>query len=332
MRAKGNYEVPVTGAVPIKRILDKVRAEFEDLVPAFEYYAQPAALRAQIAAALSAIDARIQEVEGNATRRASKNELVVAIGKARELVRSRIQEGNGILEYPGQTLKDLNSDLLPWIDRTCRTLQKLFASEWNSEEFAGRVGFPTLHTAGSSSLDAIVGHLAAGLDYLRDLDEDLDLIETNAVRGASRKATVTGENIFIGHGGSAVWRQVKDFLQDRLHLPWDEFNREPAAGISTVERLETMLDRAAFALLVMTGEDEQPTGELRARENVVHEAGLFQGRLGFRKAIILLEEGCQPFSNIDGLTVLRFPKGHISAKFEEIRETLEREGILPKAP
>ncbi|HEY3836530.1 MAG TPA: TIR domain-containing protein, partial [Bryobacteraceae bacterium] len=125
-----------------------------------------------------------------------------------------------------------------------------------------------------------------------------------------------------------IWRDLKDFVQDQLHLPWDEFNREPTAGISTTERLETMMDRACFALLVMTGEDQQPSGELRARENVVHEAGLFQGRLGFRRAIILLEDGCNAFSNIDGLTVLRFPKGHISAKVEEIRATLEREGIL----
>ena len=35
--------------------------------------------------------------------------------------------------------------------------------------------------------------------------------------------------------------------------------------------------------------------------NVVHEAGLFQGRLGFTRAIVLLEEGCAEFSNIQGL-------------------------------
>jgi predicted nucleotide-binding protein len=62
--------------------------------------------------------------------------------------------------------------------------------------------------------------------------------------------------------------------------------------------------------------------------NVVHEAGLFQGRLGFRKAIVLLEEGCEPFSNIDGLGQIRFPRGRISACFEQVREVLEREEML----
>ena len=74
-----------------------------------------------------------------------------------------------------------------------------------------------------------------------------------------------------------------------------------------------MLDAAAIALIVMTAEDEQVDGKLRARMNVIHEAGLFQGRLGFSKAIVLLEEGCEEFSNISGLgQITDYPKGKIS--------------------
>jgi predicted nucleotide-binding protein len=77
----------------------------------------------------------------------------------------------------------------------------------------------------------------------------------------------------------------------------------------------------------MTGEDAHPDGQ-HARENVIHEVGLFQGRLGFERAIVLLEDGCRSFSNIDGLGQIRFPKGDVNAKTEEIRQVLEREGIL----
>ena len=66
--------------------------------------------------------------------------------------------------------------------------------------------------------------------------------------------------------------------------------------------------------------------------NVVHEAGLFQERLGFTKAIVLLEEGCEEFSNIQGLGQIRFPKGNIAAAFEEIRRVLEREDLLSVRP
>jgi len=133
--------------------------------------------------------------------------------------------------------------------------------------------------------------------------------------------------VFIGHGRAHVWKDLRQFVTDRLHLECDEFNREPAAGRSTKERLQEMLDGAVFAFLVMTGEDDFD-GTVRARENVVHEVGLFQGRLGFEKAIILLEEGCSKFSNIEGLTYIPFQNGDILSCSEEIRRVLEREGIL----
>ena len=134
--------------------------------------------------------------------------------------------------------------------------------------------------------------------------------------------------VFIGHGRSPIWRELKDFLKDDLDLLVDEFNRVPTAGVSITSRLSTMLDSASIAFLVMTGEDEQPDGALRARENVVHEAGLFQGRLGFERAIVLLEDGCEKFSNNAGLVHINFPKNNIRASFQDIRDVLKREGML----
>jgi predicted nucleotide-binding protein len=66
-------------------------------------------------------------------------------------------------------------------------------------------------------------------------------------------------------------------LAQRLELDWVEFNSESAAGLTTVERLSNMLDQASFAFLVMTAEDERADGTKHARENVIHELGLFQG-------------------------------------------------------
>ncbi|WP_259639821.1 nucleotide-binding protein [Pseudomonas syringae group genomosp. 3] len=142
------------------------------------------------------------------------------------------------------------------------------------------------------------------------------------------KEALVGTNVFIGHGRSHVWRDLKDFVTERLKLPFDEFNRVPVAGITNIARLAEMLDSAAVAFIVMTAEDEQADGTMEARTNVIHEVGLFQGRLGFTRAIVLLEEGCQEFSNIQGLGQIRFPKGDIKAKFEEIRQVLEREKII----
>jgi len=167
---------------------------------------------------------------------------------------------------------------------------------------------------------------AFGVTFLRSDIERARPAPSEVVE--ERRKTTAGTKVFIGHGHSKVWLELRGFLSDRLHLPTDEFNSVPTAGISTANRLEEMLDDAAFAFLVLTAEDEQSDGKRQARLNVVHEAGLFQGRLGFKKAIILLEEACEEFSNIHGLGQIRFPNGDIGAKFEEIRRVLERERLI----
>lgn len=139
----------------------------------------------------------------------------------------------------------------------------------------------------------------------------------------------SGNHVFIGHGRSLMWLKLKDFMEGRLHLEWEEFNRVPAAGVWTGDRLNAMLGNASMAFLICTAEDEHADNTQHARENVIHEVGLFQGRLGFERAIVLLEDGCTEFSNIHGLGQIRFPKGNISACFEEIRGVLEREGLIP---
>jgi hypothetical protein len=147
----------------------------------------------------------------------------------------------------------------------------------------------------------------------------------------AKHASRVGTHVFIGHGRSPVWKDFRDFIRDRVKLPWDEFNRVPVAGVPTTTRLLQMLDEAAIAFLILTAEDEPVAGKFHPRMNVVHEAGLFQGRLGLERAIILLEEGCEEFSNVHGLGQIRFPRGNISQAFEEIRRVLEREELISVA-
>ena len=170
----------------------------------------------------------------------------------------------------------------------------------------------------------VTGILNGLIGRLQEKMEDLG----SGVTPAPSSAAKTDGPIFIGHGASPVWKDLKDFLVDRLAKAHEEYNREPTPGRSTKERLLEMLDAACFAFLVMTAEDEHGDGKMHARANVIHEAGLFQGRYGFERAIILLEEGCEEFSNVRGIGQIRFPKGDIAAKFEEIRRVLEREKII----
>lgn len=131
--------------------------------------------------------------------------------------------------------------------------------------------------------------------------------------------------VFLGHGRSADWRIVKDELQDKHKIPVEAYETGSRAGHTIKDVLESMLDQSTIAFLIMTGEDLQVDGPPRARQNVVHEAGLFQGRLGFSKAIAVVEESLDVFSNLDGVQQIRFDKGQVKSTISEILATIKRE-------
>ncbi len=267
--------------------------------------------------------------------------LLIPTNEAKSLLTDRIADGEKLLLA---TLK--NADELEtaeykrqdWHDHNILLLSRIFNNNHLSDiysferfwDYSDRVrsqeeSLGHAVQVYNSTIRSRVAHLQALLNrlYLYPVHKSADAPETPTIHAAQQT------NIFIGHGHSLVWYVLKDFIQDTLHLPVDEYNLVPTPGISTKERLQDMLTFAAFAFLVMTAEDEHADTTLHARENVIHETGLFQGRLGFEKAIVLREDGCQDFSNMDGIGEIRFPKGDLKARFEQIRTVLQREGILP---
>jgi predicted nucleotide-binding protein len=131
--------------------------------------------------------------------------------------------------------------------------------------------------------------------------------------------------IFIGHGRSSQWRDLKDHLHEKHHYKVEAYETGARAGHSIRDILEEMIDKSSFAVLVLTAEDEQINGGIRARQNVIHEAGLFQGRLGFPRAIMLIEAGVEEFSNVQGVQYIQFSRENIKETFGEVLATLRRE-------
>lgn len=131
--------------------------------------------------------------------------------------------------------------------------------------------------------------------------------------------------IFIGHGRSQQWRDLKDHLQDKHEYSVIAYEVGERAGHTIRDILQDLLEKTSFALLVLTAEDETSEGGLRARQNVIHELGLFQGKLGFPRAIALVEDGTELLSNIQGIQQLCFAPGNIASVYGDVIAVLRRE-------
>jgi hypothetical protein len=135
----------------------------------------------------------------------------------------------------------------------------------------------------------------------------------------------TEVTVFIGHGRSPQWRDLQDHLRDQHGIVTAAFESGARVGHEVRDVLEDMLGKTSLALLVLTAEDEAAAGAMRARQNVVHELGLFQGKLGFTRAIALVEEGVELFSNLDGIQQIRYPGGRIRETFGDVLGVIRRE-------
>lgn len=131
--------------------------------------------------------------------------------------------------------------------------------------------------------------------------------------------------VFIGHGRSQQWRDLKDHLQDKMGFTVLAYETGSRAGYTITEVLEELSKTASIAFLVHTAEDLDKDHVFHARENVIHETGLFQGKLGVKKAIIILEEGTKEYTNISGVQQLRYTAGNIKEVFGEVISIIYRE-------
>lgn len=191
------------------------------------------------------------------------------------------------------------------------------------------------HDGFSFSFDSSEGNVSVSVEapLRREIETVFDVFDQRADESRLPEPTPTEPEqpeaepptLFIGHGRSRLWRDLKDHLQDDQGFKVEAYEIGARAGHAIRDVLEDMLRKSSMAFLVMTGEDETVGKRLHPRLNVVHEAGLFQGRLGFKRAIILLEDGAAEFSNIAGIEQIRFPKDGIREAFGDVVATVRRE-------
>ena len=132
--------------------------------------------------------------------------------------------------------------------------------------------------------------------------------------------------LFIGHGHHHIWRAVRDFFK-ALDVRVVCYDAEPHVGQSIANILEDMLNQSEYAVIVLTAEDTMASGGKRARQNVVHEAGYCQGRLGFENVVLLREKGLEGLSNLDGIQYIDFEGDKIEDTFPALFRFFRDRGL-----
>lgn len=154
------------------------------------------------------------------------------------------------------------------------------------------------------------------------------VFQVSVFKPRAKKVSRGGGKVFIGHGRSQLWARVDLFLKEELKLQTLTFEGDSRTSESIVNILEEFLNESSFAVLIMTAEDTTSEGTIRARQNVIHEAGLFQGRLGFDKVVILKQSETEYFSNIAGLQYIPFTGENINQCFYELQRKLKKSGMI----
>jgi len=185
--------------------------------------------------------------------------------------------------------------------------------------------FPPAQT---STNDATVKRIFRIVNELKSLPEEKLKLEFESIKPKSQPKSEGLGKVFIGHGRSKLWARLQIFLKDDLSLETLTFEDESRTSESIINILNEFLDNSSFAILVMTAEDETSDGKTRARQNVIHEAGLFQGRLGFDKVIILKQAEVEEFSNIAGLQYIPFSGDNIEQCFYELQRKFKKLGMI----
>jgi len=138
------------------------------------------------------------------------------------------------------------------------------------------------------------------------------------------------QHVFISHGHNEILKlRLKDFIATRLKQSPVVLAEQASHGLTVVEKLERVSEKCCFAVVLMTKDDAVEGGGLRARQNVVHEIGFFQGKYGRQNVVLLAERGVETFTNISGIVRLEFEPDHFEEVFEPLR--VEIEAALVKA-
>jgi len=139
---------------------------------------------------------------------------------------------------------------------------------------------------------SFLGYFAKALD---------DIVNANPEIDASKVEKVKGNTVFIIHGHNELVKTQVQLLLTRAGVHSLVLHEQPDKGRTIIDKLIEEGNTSNYAIALLTADDRLETGIVRARQNVILEIGYFMGQLGKSRVRLLVSEGVEIPSDLQGI-------------------------------
>ena len=142
-------------------------------------------------------------------------------------------------------------------------------------------------------------------DYLTEIKEEMLVKDKESKVDAQTDSSRQKNRVFVVHGHDEALKEKVARLLEKQGLEAIILSEQANKGKTIIEKFEENSDVGA-AICLFTGGDigkekSEAVEKQRARQNVVYEAGYFMGKLGRERVIMLVDNGIELPSDLQGV-------------------------------
>ena len=199
-----------------------------------------------------------------------------------------------------------------WHSRAERFLVNHFGRDnYEVTDFSNTLFMPMVYAPGADDIrikaccDGLKKTKDVFKDYLTEIKEEMLEKDEESEKTAHTKLSHQNNKVFVVHGHDEALKEKVARLLEKQGLEAIILSEQANKGKTIIEKFEENSDVGA-AICLFTGDDigkekSEAVEKQRARQNVVYEAGYFMGKLGRERVIMLVDEGIELPSDLQGV-------------------------------
>lgn len=199
-----------------------------------------------------------------------------------------------------------------WHSRAERFLVNHFGRDnYEVTDFSNTLFMPMVYAPGADDIrikaccDGLKKTKDIFKDYLTEIKEEMLEKDEESEKTAHTKLSHQNNKVFVVHGHDEALKEKVARLLEKQGLEAIILSEQANKGKIIIEKFEENSDVGA-AICLFTGDDigkekSEAVEKQRARQNVVYEAGYFMGKLGRERVIMLVDNGIELPSDLQGV-------------------------------